>query len=189
MMVLPLEIPDVLLLKPLVYRDPRGHFLESWQDNRYAALGLPSRFVQDNVSVSRRGVLRGLHFQHPGGQGKLVMALTGSVFDVAVDVRRGSPTFGRWVGSELSGANGHQMWIPPGFAHGFEVLSDEAAFGYKCTVHYAPEHERSVRWDDPAVGIIWPESPIHMSEKDAAAPLLSACPDEALPIFGGVGRG
>src|ERR1019366_9631201 len=128
MMIERLEIPDVLLLKPKVFRDARGRFLETWYDERYAAVGVPSAFVQDNVSVSRQDTLRGLHFQNPNAQGKLVTVLSGRVFDVAVDIRRGSPTFGRWVGLELTGDSGHQLWIPVGFAHGFLALSDEAVF-------------------------------------------------------------
>jgi dTDP-4-dehydrorhamnose 3,5-epimerase len=128
----PLALPDVLLIKPRVLRDDRGHFLETWRASAYETIGI-GPFVQDNVSVSRRGVLRGLHLQHPEGQGKLVSVLRGSVFDVAVDVRVGSPTFGRWVGAELSDANGFQLYLPPGFAHGFLTLSDDAVFAYKCS--------------------------------------------------------
>ena len=181
MIVERLEIPDVLLLQPRVFTDARGRFLETWHDERYAAAGLPPAFVQDNVSVSPKGVLRGLHFQHPNAQGKLVTVLAGSVFDVAVDVRRGSTTFGRWVGCTLSGESGHQLWIPPGFAHGFLVTSDEAVFAYKCTARYSAADERSIRWDDDAIGIRWPAAAPILSDKDAAAPLLRDCPAHHLP--------
>lgn len=181
MMVEPLEIPDVLLLKPHMFHDARGRFLELWHRERYASAGLPATFLQDNVSVSRRGVLRGLHYQHPRGQGKLVSCVRGVVFDAVVDVRSGSPTFGRWVGAELTEENGRQLWAPAGFAHGFLALSEDAVFVYKCTEAYAPETEHRIRWDDPAIGIVWPmERPV-MSNKDAAAPQLSAVPVDHLP--------
>ncbi len=182
----PLAIPEVLLLQPRIVRDGRGQFLETWHDERYAAIGLPP-FVQDNASLSRRGVLRGLHFQHPNGQGKLVTVLAGSVFDVAVDVRRGSPTFGQWVGRELSAENGQQLWIPAGFAHGFLVTSVEAVFVYRCTAHYAPDSEHSIRWDDPALAIHWPAVTPLLSAKDANAPLLSECV-AALPLLADMDR-
>jgi dTDP-4-dehydrorhamnose 3,5-epimerase len=177
-----LTIPDVLLIKPRVLRDDRGQFLETWRAASYAALGA-GPFVQDNVSVSRRGVLRGLHLQHPEAQGKLVNALRGRVFDVAVDVRVGSPTFGRWSGAELSDENGCQLYIPPGFAHGFLTLSDEAVFSYKCTAYYAPHAERTVRWDDPAIAIAWPCAQPVLAPKDASAPTLAEIPREQLPSF------
>jgi dTDP-4-dehydrorhamnose 3,5-epimerase len=178
----PLAIPDVLLLKPRVLRDDRGHFLETWRASTYAALGA-GPFVQDNVSVSRRGVLRGLHLQHPEGQGKLVNALRGRVFDVAVDVRVGSPTFGKWVGAELSDENGFQLYLPSGFAHGFVTLSDEAVFAYKCTAYYAPQLERTVRWDDPAIAIAWPGGQPSLAPKDASAPTLAEIPRDQLPSY------
>lgn len=181
MKVTPLELPEVLLLAPRRFDDDRGHFLETWSTARYADAGVGGPFVQDNVSVSQRGVLRGLHFQHPDGQGKLVSVLRGRVFDVAVDVRRGSPTFGRWVGAELSDRDNHQLWVPAGFAHGFQVLSDEAVFAYKCTAPYAPAHERTIRWDDPAIGIRWPGPAPRLSAKDAAAPRLAELPRDHLP--------
>jgi dTDP-4-dehydrorhamnose 3,5-epimerase len=138
-------------------------------------------FVQDNLSVSVRGTLRGLHFQHPRAQGKLIMAAWGSVFDVVVDVRQDSSTFGRWVGLELSEENGRQVWIPPGFAHGFAVLSDTAMLLYKCTDYYAPEHEHTVRWNDPAIAVAWPLASPILSAKDAGAPLLGDLSPHQLP--------
>ncbi|QYJ16108.1 dTDP-4-dehydrorhamnose 3,5-epimerase [Rubrobacter xylanophilus DSM 9941] len=181
MRVLETELPGVLLVEPDVFGDERGFFMESWSGRRYREAGLPECFVQDNLSFSRRGVLRGLHFQHPRGQGKLVSVLQGEVFDVAVDVRRGSPTFGRWVGVSLSEANKRQLYIPPGFAHGFVVLSEAALFFYKCTEYYAPECERTVLWNDPEIGIGWPvEEPV-LSEKDQEAPTLREMPPAHLP--------
>jgi dTDP-4-dehydrorhamnose 3,5-epimerase len=167
-----------------VFGDARGYFFESYNARRYAEAGIAAAFVQDNVSLSQRGVLRGLHFQHPYGQGKLVGVLTGQVFDVAVDVRRGSPTFGRWVGECLSAENKRQLYIPPGFAHGFLVTSDEALFAYKCTEYYHPETERSIRWDDARLGIDWPIDGPVVSTKDNVAVTLDAMPAEFLPAFG-----
>jgi len=179
--VLRTELPGVLVVEPQVFGDERGFFMESFNGRRYREAGLPERFVQDNLSLSRRGVLRGLHFQHPRGQGKLVSVLRGEVFDVAVDVRRGSPTFGRWVGLSLSEENRRQLYIPPGFAHGFVVLSEAALFFYKCTEYYAPECERTVLWSDPEIGIGWPvEEPV-LSEKDRKAPALREMPPGHLP--------
>ena len=173
MKVTPTELPGVLLVEPKVFRDVRGFFLETFQAERYAAAGIPGPFVQDNLSRSGKGTLRGLHFQEPHAQGKLVQVLRGAVWDVAVDVRKGSPHFGRWVGAELNDENRHQLWIPSGFAHGFCVLSESADFFYKCTALFAPEAERAVRWDDPALGIRWPLEAPRLSAKDAAAPRLS----------------
>lgn len=178
-----LSIPDVLLIAPRIFRDDRGHFLETWRASSYGDHGV-GPFVQENVSVSRRNVLRGLHLQHPNDQGKLVGALRGVVFDVAVDVRVGSPTFGKWVGEELSSDNGRQLYIPPGFAHGFLTLSDDVVFGYKCTDYYAPSSERSVRWNDPDIGITWPAASPLLADKDAKAPLLRDIPAEQLPRYG-----
>ncbi len=150
-------IPEVLIFEPRVFGDARGFFMESYNARTFRELtGLDVNFVQDNHSRSARGVLRGLHYQIQQPQGKLVRVASGCVFDVAVDVRRASPTFGRWVGVELSADNQRQLWVPPGFAHGFVVLSDSADFLYKTTDYYAPEHERCIRWDDPAIGIVWP---------------------------------
>jgi len=181
--VTPAAIPEVLLIEPRVFRDERGSFVETWQatDHRDAVTPLP--FVQDNVSVSRRGVVRGLHFQHPHGQGKLVMVLAGAAWDVAVDVRRGSPTFGRWVAEELTEGNRRQLWIPAGFAHGFQALSDGVVFHYKCTDTYHPECERTVLWSDPALAIPWPVADAVVAAKDAAAPLFADQPPEHLPSY------
>ncbi len=155
----PTEIPEVILIRPRVFGDDRGYFLESWEESKFAAAGLPLRFVQDNHSRSVRRTLRGLHYQIRQAQGKLVRVVSGTVFDVAVDIRRSSPTFGRWVGVELSEENHHMLWVPPGFAHGFVVLSKSADFLYKCTDFYAPAHERVIRWDDADLAIDWRLSP------------------------------
>lgn len=171
-------IDGVLLVKPKVFGDERGFFLEGFHAERYAEAGIPGPFVQDNFSRSRRGVLRGLHFQAPAAQGKLVQVIAGAIFDVAVDIRPDSPTFGQWHGAELTGENHHQLYIPPHLAHGFCVLSDTVDFYYKCTEFYHPECEGSIRWDDPDIGIPWPvENPI-LAEKDAAAPRLREIPPE-----------
>lgn len=176
-------LPGVLLVEPQVFGDARGFFFESHSARRYEAAGIRGPFVQDNVSLSQRGVLRGLHFQHPHAQGKLVQVLRGEVFDVVVDVRVDSPTFGRWVGEYLSGENRRQFWIPCGFAHGFVVTSDEALVTYKCTEYYHPETERSVRWDDPRVGVAWPTRDIHLSAKDRAGVPLDEMPPDLLPAY------
>lgn len=170
-----MAIPDVVLLRPKVFGDHRGFFLESWNRNSFAAAGLDLDFVQDNHSRSTRHTLRGLHYQMKQTQGKLVRVTVGVVFDVAVDLRRSSPTFGRWIGVELSEANNHILWVPPGFAHGFLVLSETADFQYKCTDYYAPGHERTLLWNDPAIGIDWPLPPgvtPLLAKKDAAGVLL-----------------
>jgi dTDP-4-dehydrorhamnose 3,5-epimerase len=177
--VTPTSIPDVLLIEPVVRTDDRGFFLESWHSGRYAEAGIHLPFVQDNHSRSVRGTLRGLHYQIEQAQGKLVRVVTGTVLDVAVDLRRGSRSFGSWVGAELSDLNHRQLWIPPGFAHGFYVLSEQADLVYKCTAFYAPEHERTLRWDDPEVGIGWPlmgSVPPLLSAKDAAGLPLREAP-------------
>lgn len=166
----PLE--GLLVITPKVLGDERGFFLETFHAGRYAEHGVTGPFVQDNWSRSARGILRGLHFQHPNDQGKLVWVVSGSVFDVAVDVRRGSPTFGRWFGVELSASNKKQLWLPPGFAHGFCALED-AHFTYKCTAVYSPQSELGVRWNDPAIGIDWPVKDPTLSAKDQSAPLLA----------------
>jgi len=182
-----LEIPDVIHLEPKVWGDSRGYFYESYSRKRYEESGVEGAFVQDNVSFSRRGVLRGLHIQNPNTQGKLVSVLSGAVFDVAVDVRHGSPTFGRWVGVTLSAEKKNQLWVPPGMAHGFVVTSETAIFAYKCTDYYAPEHEFSVAWDDPAIGITWPmhllPSGVELSAKDKAAKRLSEIDPARLPHY------
>jgi dTDP-4-dehydrorhamnose 3,5-epimerase len=169
----PTEIPEVILIRPKVFGDARGYFLETWQEQKFAAAGIRVNFVQDNHSRSTRGVLRGLHYQIQQPQGKLVRVVTGTVFDVAVDIRRSSPTFGKWVGFELSDQNHHMLWVPPGFAHGYLVTSESADFLYRCTDFYAPAHERSIRWDDPDLAVQWPLA-------GALAPLLSANDSAAL---------
>jgi dTDP-4-dehydrorhamnose 3,5-epimerase len=172
MTIVPTEIPDLLIIEPKVFGDERGFFFESYNERTWReATGLSTRFVQDNHSRSTRYVLRGLHYQLRQPQGKLVRVVVGEVFDVAVDLRRGSPTFGRWGGARLSAANKRQMWVPEGFAHGFLVLSEAAEFLYKTTEFYAPEHERTIAWNDPDLGIDWPleRAPV-LSAKDAAAP-------------------
>ena len=177
------ELPGVVILSPKVFGDDRGFFMETWNGRRYADLGIPDRFVQDNLSYSARGVLRGLHFQHPQPQGKLVSVLRGEVFDVAVDIRVGSPTFGRWTGAILSAENKRQLWVPEGFAHGFLVTGEDALFSYKCTDYYAPEHDASVLWNDPDIGIDWPVEAPTLSGKDAGAPPLSELPEDSLPRY------
>jgi len=176
---IPTALPAVLLIEPKVFGDARGFFFESYNRKGFEeASGLDVDFVQDNHSRSVRGVLRGLHYQlPPAAQGKLVRVVQGEVFDVAVDIRKGSPSFGKWVGEILSAANKKQLWIPPGFAHGFLTLSDSAEFLYKTTGYYAPEHERCIRWDDPALAIAWPLSgPPQVSAKDAAGASFSSAP-------------
>jgi dTDP-4-dehydrorhamnose 3,5-epimerase len=187
--VMATALPGVLLLEPRVFGDARGYFFESFSSERYASAGMPGPFVQDNVSRSGRGVLRGMHFQNPRGQGKLVGVLHGEVFDVAVDVRLGSPTFGRWVGEVLSSENHRQLYIPPGFAHGFVTLSDEALFAYKCTAYYTREAERTIRWDDPELGIDWPLRDVRLAPRDAEAPRLADAPREWLPVYDGAADG
>lgn len=184
MKVTALAIPEVQLIEPTVWGDARGFFLESFRADRYAEVGIAGPFVQDNQSCSQRGVLRGLHFQWPNhAQGKLVSVAQGAVWDVVVDIRRGSPTFGRWVGAELSAENHHQLWVPPGFAHGFVVLSETALFTYKCTDVYSPADEVCIRWDDPALAIDWPIATPVLSTKDAMAPALRDLSQEALPTY------
>ena len=183
MNIIQTRLPGVLLIEPQVFGDHRGFFMEAYHSEKYSEAGIPPRFVQDNLSASQQGTLRGLHLQHPHGQGKLVQVLEGEVFDVAVDVRIGSPTFGSWVGEYLSAANRRQLWVPEGFAHGFCVTSERALFSYKCTDFYHPETELSVRWNDPALAIEWPLIDVLLSRKDAEAPTLSAIPDTRLPQF------
>ena len=167
MKVTPLALPEVKLVEPAVFGDARGYFLESFSARRYDEAGVPGPFVQDNLSRSRRGVLRGLHLQHPHAQGKLVSVLDGEVFDVAVDVRVGSPTFGRWVGEYLSAANHRQLWVPPGFLHGFVTLTDDTEVVYKCTGFYDKAADGAVRWD--SVDIDWGVAEPVLSDKDRAA--------------------
>jgi len=168
----PLDHPEVLLIEPDVFPDPRGFFMETFHSIKYAEHGLPAVFLQDNHSRSSRGVLRGLHYQLKNPQGKLVRVVSGEVFDVAVDIRRGSPWFGKWVGAILSEENHRQMYVPPGFAHGFCTLSESADFLYKCTDLYAPGDEYGIAWDDPEIAIEWPEMDYLISDKDLANPLL-----------------
>jgi dTDP-4-dehydrorhamnose 3,5-epimerase len=160
------DIPDVIIIEPRVFGDERGFFMETWQRSTFAEHGIDFDFVQDNHSLSGKGILRGLHYQLKQPQGKLVRVVSGEVFDVAVDIRKGSPWFGKWVGATLSSENKRMFWVPPGFAHGFYVLSDQAEFVYKCTDFYAPEHERSIIWNDPDLNIEWP--------LDGTEPVLSA---------------
>ncbi|RLT96045.1 dTDP-4-dehydrorhamnose 3,5-epimerase [Ketobacter sp.] len=167
MNIIPTDIPDVKIIEPKVFGDDRGFFLESWRDSWTEELGIQGRFIQDNHSKSKHLTLRGLHYQIQNPQGKLVRVTEGRVFDVAVDMRKASPHFGKWVGVELSAENKRLFWVPPGFAHGFLVLSESAEFLYKCTDYYAPEYERSLLWNDPDVNIDWPL-------KEGEAPLLSA---------------
>ena len=174
MQITPTALPDVLLLEPRVFGDERGFFYESWNERTFAAAGLPLTFVQDNHSRSHRGVLRGLHYQIEHAQGKLVRAIVGEVFDVAVDMRRSSPTFGRSMSCVLSAANKRMLWIPPGFAHGFLVTSDVAEFVYKTTDYWYPAHERTLLWNDPALRIDWPAGPApSLAAKDAAGKPLA----------------
>ena len=167
---MPTAIPDVILIEPKIFGDSRGFFLETYQAQRFAAAGVDANFVQDNQSGSRRGTLRGLHYQIQQAQGKLVRVLVGEVYDVAVDLRRSSPTFGNWVGVMLTAENKHQIWVPPGFGHGIYVQSDWAEIHYKTTDYYAPQWERTILWDDPTLGISWPliaGQPVLLSPKDA----------------------
>lgn len=177
------RLPEVKLLEPAAFGDSRGFFMELYHSRCYAELGLPGEFVQDNFSRSVRGVLRGLHYQLRHPQGKLVSVLDGAVFDVAVDIRRGSPTFGQWIGEVLSADNRRQIYIPPGFAHGFCVLSDTAGFLYKCTEFYHPEDDRGVNWADVALGIDWPIRDPMLSKKDRALPTLKEVPADSLPGY------
>jgi len=180
MNVIPCDLEGLLLIEPRVFGDARGFFMETWNERRYREAGIPGPFVQDNLSFSRRGAVRGLHFQNPAAQGKLVYVLQGEVFDVAVDLRRSSPTFGRWYGVRLSAENKRQLYIPPGFAHGFAVVSETALFAYKCTEFYAPEHETTLLWNDPDLGIPWPvEEPV-LSDKDRQGLRLRELPPEKL---------
>lgn len=178
MNVIETAIPGPLIIEPRVFGDARGFFMETWNAATFAAAGLDLAFVQDNHSRSQKGVLRGLHFQNPGAQGKLVRVTRGAVFDVAVDLRRSSPHFGEWVGVELSADNQRTFWVPEGFAHGFLTLEDDTDFLYKCTAPYAPQSEYTLAWDDPAVAIAWPDAglaPI-LSEKDASGLSLAQVP-------------
>ena len=184
MRIVPTDLPGVVLVEPVVHRDSRGFFLETYNERRYRESGINATFVQDNHSRSGQGTVRGLHFQLGRMQGKLVRAVAGEMFDVAVDIRRGSPTFGRWVGVHLSGENFRQLYIPPGFAHGFCVLSEQVDVEYKCTDVYDPGGEIGVAWDDPAIGVAWPIGDPIVSDKDRAASRLADLLDR-LPAYNG----
>ena len=177
------DLHGVKIVIPNVFRDTRGYFFESYQAKRYSETGITCNFVQDNVSFSTTNTLRGLHYQHPNAQAKLVSVLKGEVFDVAVDIRRGAPTFGRWEGAVLSAENNRQLFIPEGFAHGFCVLSEDVVFSYKCSEFYTPTSEHGILWSDPDIRIAWPvEAPL-LSDKDAGYPLLRDVADEDLPEY------
>lgn len=171
----PTELAEVIRVVPTIHRDARGYFVETWQSRKFAEGGIEADFVQENCSFSSKGTLRGIHYQVDRPQGRLVRVVEGAVFDVAVDLRRSSPTFGHWTGEVLSAENRNQLWVPAGFGHGFLVLSETAGFEYSCTDYYSPEHERQIRWNDPDIGIDWPiandEAPL-LSDKDGTAPML-----------------
>jgi dTDP-4-dehydrorhamnose 3,5-epimerase len=177
------NLPGVCVIEPVVHGDARGYFFESFHAAKYAELGIDVRFVQSNVSRSAKGVLRGLHYQWPNPQGKLVSVLEGEVYDVAVDIRRGSPTFGQWEAAMLTGENHRQLWIPEGFAHGFCVVSDAATFMYQCTALYDHAADAGVRWNDAAIGIDWPVAEPVLSAKDGKAPFLTDVAAERLPMY------
>lgn len=183
MKLLPIELEGVLVIEPRVFEDPRGFFMETFHRERYEALDVRADFCQDNLSFSCKNTLRGLHYQYPHEQAKLVQVLRGEVFDVAVDIRRGSPTFGRAVGVVLSETNRRQLFIPKGFAHGFCVVSETALFAYKCSDFYAPDCDRGVQWSDPDLSIVWPiEAPL-LSPKDQGLPFLKDIPEGQLPVY------
>jgi dTDP-4-dehydrorhamnose 3,5-epimerase len=179
--VIPTKLEEVLLLEPQSFEDPRGYFMEIFQARRYTEIGIHNVFVQDNLSCSVRSTLRGLHFQHPNPQAKLVQAVSGEIFDVAVDIRRGSPTFGQWAGAILSDQNHRQLFIPEGFAHGFCVLSERAHFLYKCSALYSPKDEGGLRWDDPEIAVDWPIAQPLLSERDKQFPSLKQIAAACLP--------
>ena len=181
MKVIETALPGVLVIEPQVFGDTRGFFYESYNEARFRDAGIDARFVQSNVSRSARGVLRGLHYQWPHPQGKFVSVLEGEVFDVAVDIRRGSPHFGQWFGAMLTAENKRHMWIPEGFAHGFCVVSDYATFSYQCTALYDAKADAGVLWNDPAIGVDWPIAEPQLSDKDLKAPLLKDVPEHRLP--------
>ena len=185
MKVIETDLPGCVVIEPQVFGDSRGFFFESFNTEKLAAHGLQLRFVQGNVSSSAQGVLRGLHYQWPNPQGKYVSVIEGEVWDVAVDIRRGSPTFGKWTAVVLSADNKRHFWIPEGFAHGFAVLSERAVFTYLCTATYDAKADAGVRWDDPALAIDWPISHPQLSDKDARAPLLSEIAEDRLPVYTG----
>lgn len=185
MKLTPSALPECAVIEPRVFADERGCFFETWNRSRFREAGLDFAVAQSNVSVSQHGVLRGLHYQWPNPQGKLVSVLEGEVYDVAVDIRRGSPRFGQWAAVILSAENRRQFWIPEGFAHGFVTLSERAVFSYFCTREYDAAADANIRWDDAAVAIDWPVRSPSLSPKDAAAPFLAEVPAERLPSFGG----
>jgi len=187
MNVIETKLPGLLIIEPKVFGDTRGFFMEIWNQKRYADMKMPLSFVQDNISYSKKGTLRGLHFQYPNSQGKLVYVLQGEVFDVVVDIRVGSPTFGEWEGFELTVDNKRQVYISEGFAHGFCVLSETALFAYKCTDFYNPQAEGGIIWNDSDIKIAWPDGNYILSEKDRNYPNLKELPKNRLPKYEGVG--
>ncbi len=180
------DLPGVLILEPKVFLDDRGYFLETWNSTRYEQVGISGPFVQDNISFSKKGILRGLHFQYPQSQGKLIQVLSGEVLDVVVDIRVGSPTYGQWIGEVLSESNHRQMYVPPGLAHGYCVTSETALFLYKCTDFYNPATEHGIIWNDPDIGIEWPVAQPVLSVKDAVYPRLKDLRPENVPQFGSI---
>ena len=184
MKVIETRLSGAVVIEPQVFGDARGFFYESYNEAKYREAGIDCRFVQSNVSRSARGVLRGLHYQWPNPQGKLVSVLEGEVYDVAVDIRRGSPTFGHWAGVMLTAENHRHFWIPEGFAHGFCVVSEHATFVYQCTALYDAKVDAGIRWNDPALGIDWPISEPLLSDKDSKTPLLADVSADRLPVFG-----
>lgn len=177
------ELDGVKIIEPAVFKDQRGFFMETWRKSTYEDIGAKNPFVQDNVSFSSKGILRGLHFQNPSAQGKLVTAYMGEIFDVVVDIRKGSGTFGKWIGVTLSSDNNKQIYVPEGFAHGFLVTSDTALITYKCTDYYNSEAEKSISWDDPDIGVKWPIDSPTLSAKDSGAKKLSELDDSSLPAL------
>ncbi|MBS1709282.1 MAG: dTDP-4-dehydrorhamnose 3,5-epimerase [Armatimonadetes bacterium] len=184
MNVIASPLPGVLVIEPRVHGDARGFFLETFNEGRYAEHGIHGPWVQDNLSKSAPGVLRGLHYQWPEPQGKLVSVVEGEVWDVAVDIRRGSPTFGQWYGTLLDAESHRQLWVPPGFAHGFVVTQGPAVFAYKCTAPYRAEYDAGVAWDDPDLAVDWPSRDVQVSDKDAKLPRLKDIAEDRLPVYG-----
>jgi dTDP-4-dehydrorhamnose 3,5-epimerase len=186
MKIIKTRLPGVVIIEPALFCDARGSFIETWRQDRYSDAGMPSRFVQDNMSISKKGVLRGLHYQQPHAQGKLVSVLCGEVFDATVDIRLGSPSFGRWLGVTLSSENRRQLYIPEGYAHGFLTLSESAVFYYKCTDYYNPKDEKGIVWNDPDINIDWPNTIPILSKKDLSNSRLKDVESSKLPEYGGV---
>jgi dTDP-4-dehydrorhamnose 3,5-epimerase len=183
MKILPSSLPEILIIEPSVFQDERGFFMETYQQRRYTGAGIESVFVQDNLSYSVRGTLRGLHYQVKHAQAKLIQVIEGTIFDVALDIRRGAPSFGQWTSVHLSDENKRQLFLPEGFAHGFCVLSESAQVVYKCTDYYAAEDEGGILWSDPALAIAWPILKPLLSEKDIQLPHLADIPPERLPVY------